>query len=202
MTKKPPLKERLKTLLLDYGKIAIITYFTIFFLVLGAFFIGISAGLKKPDGETSKLGLLAMLGAAYGATKLTQPIRILVTLALTPVLGRGWARIQRRHPTIAFWQDVVALVGAELGEGPRRLRVERDEKEILLRATGGEDPEHIWALRRAPKKRLELIHGGATFRNETGTAKRQEFVGDGTWTVDLEGGVTLAHGDERQVFKG
>lgn len=91
---KPKLSERLKALLEEYGKVAIVLYFTIFGLVFAGFAVAISAGFDvEGAGETTGL-----LGAAYLATKLTQPIRILATLALTPFVARGWKWIRgQRH---------------------------------------------------------------------------------------------------------
>lgn len=82
--------ERWKALLPEYGKIALTTYFTIFFLVLGGFVIAIRLGYEAKGAS----GWAGTLGAAYAATKLSQPLRILATLGLTPVI----ARLVRRTP--------------------------------------------------------------------------------------------------------
>ena len=81
---RQPLGERLKQLLADYGPVALGVYVAIFGLVLVGFMVAISAGYD-PEGVAGSAGLL---GAAWVATKLTQPLRILATLALTPVVGR------------------------------------------------------------------------------------------------------------------
>jgi hypothetical protein len=88
---KPSLKTRLSTLLAEYGKLAIILYLVIFALVLAGFAIGIGAGMKVE----SAAGGAGVLGAAYLATKVTQPIRILATLALTPLVARA----------LKWWRD-------------------------------------------------------------------------------------------------
>ncbi len=93
MTGLPPkqsLGERLKALLPEYGKIAVAVYFTIFGLVFLGFWIAIKAGV---DAE-STAGKAGTLAAAYGATKLSQPLRILATLLLTPPIAR---LIRRTH---------------------------------------------------------------------------------------------------------
>jgi len=77
-------RERLKALLEEYGKVAIGTYFTLFALVLAGFAIAISAGIRV---ETAP-GSAGVFGAAYVATKLTQPLRIAATLVLTPLVAR------------------------------------------------------------------------------------------------------------------
>lgn len=77
-------KERLKALLAEYGSVAIWTYFGLFFVVLGGFAAAIALGL---DIDSAKGGA-GVLGAAYVATKLTQPLRIAGALALTPLVAR------------------------------------------------------------------------------------------------------------------
>ena len=91
-TKKPTLTERWKTLLPEYGKIALTTYFAIFFLVLGGFTLAIRLGFRPEEGSAT--GWAGTMAGAWAATKLTQPLRILGTLALTPFI----ARIVRRTP--------------------------------------------------------------------------------------------------------
>jgi len=78
------MKDRLEALLAEYGKVALLTYFAIFALVFAGFAIAISLGVHVESAS----GTAGTLGAAYVATKLTQPIRIIATLALTPLLAR------------------------------------------------------------------------------------------------------------------
>src|ERR1051325_5199722 len=73
---KPSLKQRLTTLFEDYGKVAIITYFTLSGL---AIWIG-----AEPSSAT---GVLGVLFAGWALAKATMPVRILITLAVTPVIG-------------------------------------------------------------------------------------------------------------------
>jgi hypothetical protein len=90
---KPSLKTRLTNLLAEYGKLALILYFVIFGLVLAGFALAIGTGMRVE----SATGGAGVLGAAYLATKVTQPIRILATLALTPLVARGlhWWKSRR-----------------------------------------------------------------------------------------------------------
>ncbi len=81
---RPPLKERLTTLLNEYGRVAIIIYFTIFALVLSGFAVAIKFGVEVD----SAAGTAGTIGAAWVATKLTQPLRILATLVLTPIVAK------------------------------------------------------------------------------------------------------------------
>ena len=81
---KPPLQERLKKVIDQYGRVAVITYFSIFGLVLAGFAIAVHLGVQL-EGTSGAMGTL---GIAYAATKVSQPPRILATLVLTPILGR------------------------------------------------------------------------------------------------------------------
>ncbi len=86
--KKPPLKERLKSLMETYGRLAFIIYFTIFFGSIAAFTIAIKAGFEVESGS-GKTGTVVI---AYAATKAIQPFRILATLALTPLVAKWTGR--------------------------------------------------------------------------------------------------------------
>lgn len=80
---RPPLKDRLQGLFAEYGTVAICTYFGLFFLVLGGFALALGLGVKVDSAG----GGATVLGGAYIATKLTQPLRILATLVLTPAVA-------------------------------------------------------------------------------------------------------------------
>jgi hypothetical protein len=84
-------KERLQALLAEYGRVAIVTYFAIFAATLVGFMGAIAFGVKV-ESASSGLGLL---GAAYVATKVTQPLRIGATLVLTPLVARLFRRFKR-----------------------------------------------------------------------------------------------------------
>jgi hypothetical protein len=81
---KPSLKERFKALMVDYGRLAIWVYFTIFFGCWAGFAVAIHLGFQV-EGAGGATG--TALGS-YAAAKVTQPLRILATLALTPPLER------------------------------------------------------------------------------------------------------------------
>lgn len=76
--------KRWKEYLERYGTVAVVVYFTIFGLVLAGTYLALRFGFR-PEGVA---GNLAGLGAAYAFTKLTMPIRLLVTLGLTPIVAR------------------------------------------------------------------------------------------------------------------
>jgi hypothetical protein len=88
-------KERLKALLAEYGRTALGTYFGLFFLVLLGFAAAFTWGFRGADwlGDES-VASAGVLGAAYLATKATQPLRILATIALTPFVARVLARLR------------------------------------------------------------------------------------------------------------
>ncbi len=77
-------KERWKKLLAEYGMLALYLYFAIFAVVLVGFAVAIQLGVKV-ESTAGKAGLW---GAAWLATKVTQPLRILATLALTPLVAQ------------------------------------------------------------------------------------------------------------------
>jgi hypothetical protein len=68
----------------EYGSLAITIYFVIFGVTFAAAAIALSMGFDV-EGVEEGAGLAA---GAWLVTKITQPIRILVTLALTPIVGK------------------------------------------------------------------------------------------------------------------
>lgn len=91
------LRDRLKQLFDDYGYVALSIYWAIFFGSIGLFYLAISRGVDVPalfarvglDGSelAEKAGTVTV---AYAATKVIQPFRILLTLALVPPIGNWW----------------------------------------------------------------------------------------------------------------
>ncbi len=86
--------EKLKKLIADYGAIALGTYLAIFALVVAGFAVAISAGFHVQ----SAAGSAGVLGAAWVAAKVAQPLRIVATIALTPLVARLWWKIRPRPP--------------------------------------------------------------------------------------------------------
>lgn len=91
------MRKTLKHLLVEYGAIAVVVYLTIFFVVLLGFWAAIRLGWE-PGSVTANVGTFA---AAYIATKVTQPLRILATLAVTPFIAKIYERIIGRPATVA-----------------------------------------------------------------------------------------------------
>ena len=76
-------------LLKEYGAVAAVLYFTIFFLVLFGFWAAIRFGWRT-EGVAGGVGTFT---AAYIATKLTQPLRIGATIVLAPIVAKLYERV-------------------------------------------------------------------------------------------------------------
>lgn len=91
--RKPTLKERLAASFNEYGRIAIYTYFTLSILTIIGFSIAIGAGVEP----SSATGFLGVIFAGWAAAKATLPIRVLITLAITPVVAVVVNRIRPKR---------------------------------------------------------------------------------------------------------
>jgi hypothetical protein len=89
-------RQRLKDLLAEYGRIALVVYLAIFAATWSGFAIAIGAGFDVD----SAAGGTGVIGAAWVATKLTQPLRIGATLLATPVVAGVWHRVRGRRPAV------------------------------------------------------------------------------------------------------
>ncbi|MEZ4238049.1 MAG: hypothetical protein R3F59_18265 [Myxococcota bacterium] len=78
------MRERYEALVEEYGWAAIATYAVLFVGTLIGFYAAMRAGYSV-EGTAGSAGTI---GAAYFATKMTQPLRIAATLGLTPVMVR------------------------------------------------------------------------------------------------------------------
>ena len=88
------MKKTVQALLAEYGSVAVVVYFVIFFAVLGGFWLAIRLGWQ-PSSAAGSVGTFA---AAYVATQLTQPLRIGATLLITPFIARLYERMRGRRP--------------------------------------------------------------------------------------------------------
>jgi len=92
---RPTLKDRLAKHFAEYGRIALITYLVLSVSAIAGFSIAIAVG-AEPSSAT---GMFGVIGAGWLAAKATMPIRILATLALTPVVAAVVHRFTgRREP--------------------------------------------------------------------------------------------------------
>ena|ERR1041384_3892990 len=80
---KPTLKQRLSAHFEEYGKIAVVTYFSLSILAIIGFSVAIGIGVE-PSGAT---GVLGVIFAGWALAKATLPLRILITLGLTPLVA-------------------------------------------------------------------------------------------------------------------
>jgi hypothetical protein len=90
---KPSLKQRLSNLFSEYGRIAIVTYFVLSILTIIGFSVAFAIG-TAPETAT---GITGVIFAGWVAAKATLPIRILITLAITPAVSYVVTRIGRRR---------------------------------------------------------------------------------------------------------
>jgi hypothetical protein len=83
-------RKTLKQIAAEYGAVAVVVYLSIFAAVLLGSWAAIHLGWK-PEGAGGRVGSFT---AAYIATKLTQPLRIAATLALTPLVAKAYERLR------------------------------------------------------------------------------------------------------------
>lgn len=100
------LQARLRTLYKTYGRVAIGVWFSIFGLTWLGFYLALGAGvdlaaLLRSVAETLHLDAegWAQAGAgtgqvviAYAAAQVTKPLRMILTLTLTPIIARWLGR--------------------------------------------------------------------------------------------------------------
>lgn len=85
-------KARLEALFTEYGWTAVTVYFVIFFGTWIGFAVAISRGF---DAGSAASGA-GLIGGAWVVTKTTQPIRIGITVVITPFV----ARVARRFRAV------------------------------------------------------------------------------------------------------
>ena len=90
------MKARLEKLLAEYGRVALYTYLSLSLLTIAGFSIAIGAGFAP----SSATGIFGVIGAGWLAAKATMPLRILATLALTPLIATLVRRITRRKSPV------------------------------------------------------------------------------------------------------
>ncbi len=88
------MKARLEKLLAEYGKVALITYLVLSVLAIVGFSVAIAAGANP----TSATGFFGVIAAGWLAAKATVPLRILATLAITPLLATLIRRLSKKPP--------------------------------------------------------------------------------------------------------
>ena len=86
------MRKTLKNILAEYGTVALVLYLVIFGLVLCGTWVALRAGWS-PASASGKAGTFA---AAYIITKLTQPLRIGLTVVLTPFVAKLYDKVTGR----------------------------------------------------------------------------------------------------------
>lgn len=81
--------------MVEYGVIALIVHYVIFAIVIVGFWAAIRAGWHA----TSTAGSVGTWTAAYIAAKITQPLRIIATIAVTPLVARVYERVTGKVKT-------------------------------------------------------------------------------------------------------
>ena len=102
--KKLTLKERLQEHLAEYGKLALIIFFSIFVLTYSGFYIAIKSGIDLGDSAAGSGGTFF---AAWVATKLTMPFRIGGTLLLTPIAAAVLHKVRGKPAFVSESADAM-----------------------------------------------------------------------------------------------
>ena len=84
------MRKTLKQFTVEYGSLFIVVYLTIFTIVWVGFWAAIRFGWSSGDSTAANVGAWT---AAYLATKVTQPLRIVASVAVTPMLARLYERM-------------------------------------------------------------------------------------------------------------
>ena len=83
------MNSKAQNLFAKYGRVGLFVYFIIFFLTLFGFWLLLTAGVDiRTWSFFSELGDIGVIGLAYAATKITQPIRIALTLLITAIINK------------------------------------------------------------------------------------------------------------------
>lgn len=83
---------RFRHLVVEYGAIALIVHYVIFAIVITGFWAAIRMGWRPTDTMAN----VGAWTAAYIAAKITQPARIVATIAITPFVARLYERMTGR----------------------------------------------------------------------------------------------------------
>lgn len=90
------LKARYGQTMEEFGRVAVGTYLVLFAGTMLGFWIAIRMGFE-PAGAAAGAGTV---GAAWVATKLTQPLRIGATIVATPLVAAVLSRLRTSEPAL------------------------------------------------------------------------------------------------------
>ncbi len=82
--------EKLNRLLEEYGRIGLVIFFVLFALT----YLGFLTAIKLGFHTKSSGGNVGAFFAAWLATKLTMPLRLLATAGLTPIVSAAYRRVR------------------------------------------------------------------------------------------------------------
>jgi threonine synthase len=85
--------EKFRNLMVEYGVIALVVHYVIFAIVIIGFWFAIKSGWRA----SSASGSAGTWAAAYIAAKITQPLRIIATVAVTPLIARFYETLVSRR---------------------------------------------------------------------------------------------------------
>jgi hypothetical protein len=91
---KPSIKERFQTLLTEYGALALVVHYALFFLSMGVFAMLIRSGVRVEGAA----GAASTWGGAYLASQVIKIPRLAATFVLTPPLARLIRRLRKKGP--------------------------------------------------------------------------------------------------------
>ena len=77
---------RFRDLVVEYGVIALVVHYVIFAVVITGFWMALRSGWE-PTSTAANVGSWT---AAYIMAKITQPLRIVATIAVTPLIARWY----------------------------------------------------------------------------------------------------------------
>ena len=82
------MKNKMTEIFSKFGRMGVIVYFSLFFLTFFGFYCAIHYGVDiKSWKYFDNLAVVGSVGLAYAATKITQPLRIGLTLAIVSVMA-------------------------------------------------------------------------------------------------------------------
>jgi hypothetical protein len=108
-------RKSLQQILAEYGPVAVVVYFALFFLVLIGTWVGIHLGWQ-PGSAAGNVGVFT---GAYLFTKVTQPFRIAATLGMTPFAAKAYARFGPKRRPIADSLDQSPIASPDDTRSPR-----------------------------------------------------------------------------------
>ncbi len=84
--------QSFKRVIAEYGVVALVIHYVVFAIVIISAYLAMNAGWQ-PSGRMSGAGTWA---AAYVVAKITQPVRLILTVALAPLAARLYTRLSGR----------------------------------------------------------------------------------------------------------